>query len=49
MLLGQRVELHQHGIGGAVNVDRIGFQAHLRPVGRQRFDFIEQDDGRAAP
>ena len=45
--LGQGVELHQHGVGGAVNIDRVGFEAHLRAVGGERLDLIEQHDGRA--
>ena len=45
--LGEDVELHQHRVGRAVDVDGIGFQAHLGAVGGERLDLVEQHDGRA--
>jgi hypothetical protein len=48
MRLGERVELHQHGVGRAVDVDRIGLEAHFGPVGGERFDLVEQHDRRPA-
>ena len=45
MVLGQLVELHQHRIGRAMDIDRIGLEAHFGAVGRQRLDFVQQHNG----
>lgn len=41
----QCIELDQYGIGGAVDVDGIGFEAHLGAISRQSLHLVEQDDG----
>ena len=44
---GELVELGQNGVGRPVDIDRVGFHAHLAAVGGERLDLIEQDDAGA--
>ena len=48
VLIGKLVELHQHRVSSSMDIDRIGLEAKLRTVGRQRLHLVEQHDGRAA-
>ena len=47
MFAGEQVDAGERGVGGTMNIDRIGLKAHPLAVGRKRLDLVEQNDRRS--